>query len=62
VQHGALQLARWPTSGSPWATSRAKNSAFDRYELERPDRGQRFYAAVERAVKLIAAFPAIGPA
>lgn len=34
----------------------------DRYELERPGRGQRFYAAVERAVKLIAAFPAAGPA
>jgi plasmid stabilization system protein ParE len=38
------------------------DAAADRYELERPGRGQRFYAAVERAVKLIAAFPAAGPA
>lgn len=38
------------------------DSAADRYELERPGRGQRFYAAVERAVNLIAAFPAAGPA
>jgi len=38
------------------------DAAADRYELERPGRGQRFYAAVERAVNLIAAFPAAGPA
>jgi toxin ParE1/3/4 len=38
------------------------DAAADWYELERPGRGQRFYAAVERAVQLIAAFPAAGPA
>jgi plasmid stabilization system protein ParE len=31
------------------------DAAADWYELERPGRGQRFYAAVERAVQLIAA-------
>ena len=36
-------------------------AAIDRYELQRPGRGWRFYAAVERAVKLLAAFPAAGP-
>jgi len=37
------------------------DAAADRYELERPGRGLRFYAAVERATKLIAAFPHAGP-
>lgn len=37
------------------------DAAADRYEMERPGRGQRFYAAVERAVRLIRAFPAAGP-
>jgi plasmid stabilization system protein ParE len=37
------------------------DAAADWYELERPGRGQRLYAAVERAVRLIAAFPAAGP-
>lgn len=36
-------------------------AAIDRYELQRPGRGWRFYAAVERAVKLLAAFPVAGP-
>ncbi|HEX4417619.1 MAG TPA: type II toxin-antitoxin system RelE/ParE family toxin [Kofleriaceae bacterium] len=38
------------------------DAAADWYERERPGRGQRLYAAVERAVRLIAAFPAAGPA
>jgi plasmid stabilization system protein ParE len=36
-------------------------AAVDWYEVERPGRGERFSAAVERAVKLIARFPTIGP-
>jgi plasmid stabilization system protein ParE len=36
------------------------DAAADHYEQERSGRGARFYVAVERAVKLIAAFPAAG--
>ena len=38
------------------------DTAADLYELQRPGRGLRFYASVERTVRLIVAFPAIGPA
>lgn len=67
----AETVSRWPRTTSEAVvkivefapTARAElDAAADRYELERPGRGQRFYAAVERAVKLIAAFPAAGPA
>ena len=37
------------------------DAAADWYERERPGRGQRLYAVVERAVQLVAAFPAAGP-
>ncbi|MBA2543862.1 MAG: type II toxin-antitoxin system RelE/ParE family toxin [Deltaproteobacteria bacterium] len=37
------------------------DAAADRYEMERPGRGARFYAAVERTVKMIVQFPAVGP-
>jgi plasmid stabilization system protein ParE len=37
------------------------DAAADRYEGERPGRGIRFIAAVERTVKLIVRFPAVGP-
>ncbi len=37
------------------------DAAADRYEEERPGRGIRFIAAVERTVKLIVRFPDIGP-
>jgi plasmid stabilization system protein ParE len=37
------------------------DAAADRYELERPGRGVRFYAAVERCVRLIVRFPSAGP-
>ena len=37
------------------------DAAADRYEAERPGRGIRFVAAVERTVKLIVRFPAVGP-
>jgi plasmid stabilization system protein ParE len=38
------------------------DAAVDRYESERPGRGRRFAVAVERAIKLIVAFPLAGPA
>lgn len=38
------------------------DAAADRYELERPGRGERFYAAVERTAQLICRFPLAGPA
>lgn len=38
------------------------DTAAEWYERERPGRGLRLYAAVERAVELVAAFPAAGPA
>lgn len=44
------------------AASAELQAAVDHYELERPGRGKRFAAAVERALKLIAAFPQVGPA
>lgn len=44
------------------AASAELNAAIDHYELERPGRGRRFAAAVERAVSLIAGFPVAGPA
>jgi hypothetical protein len=34
------------------------DAAADRYDEERPGRGVRFYAAVERTTKLIVRFPA----
>lgn len=37
------------------------DAAADRYELERAGRGVRFYAAVERSVRLIVSFPSAGP-
>lgn len=37
------------------------DEAADWYERERPGRGQRLYTAVERAVRLVAAFPTAGP-
>lgn len=37
------------------------DAAADRYEEERPGRGIRFIAAVERTAKLIVRFPDIGP-
>ncbi|MBA3455180.1 MAG: type II toxin-antitoxin system RelE/ParE family toxin [Deltaproteobacteria bacterium] len=37
------------------------DAAADRYEAERPGRGVRFYAAVERTAKLLVAFAAVGP-
>ncbi len=37
------------------------DAAADRYELERPGRGVRLYAAVERGVRLIVRFPDAGP-
>jgi plasmid stabilization system protein ParE len=37
------------------------DAAADRYEVERPGRGERFYAAVERAVQLIREVPMVGP-
>lgn len=37
------------------------DAAADRYEVERPGRGVRFYAAVERSVQLIVRFPSAGP-
>lgn len=36
------------------------DSAADQYEDQRPGRGLRFYAAVERTVKLIVKVPAVG--
>lgn len=38
------------------------DAAAEHYELERPGRGERFFAAVERAVQLVCEFPAVGPA
>jgi plasmid stabilization system protein ParE len=37
------------------------DAAADRYDLEHPGRGVRFYVAVEQTVKLIVRFPAVGP-
>jgi plasmid stabilization system protein ParE len=37
------------------------DAAADQYEEQRPGRGLRFTAAVERTVKLIVRFPAVGP-
>lgn len=37
------------------------DAAADEYERQRPGRGLRFTAAVERTVKLIVRFPAVGP-
>jgi plasmid stabilization system protein ParE len=37
------------------------DAAADRYDEQRPGRGIRFVAAVERTVKLIVRFPEIGP-
>jgi plasmid stabilization system protein ParE len=37
------------------------DAAADQYEEQRPGRGVRFYAAVERTVRLIVRFPAVGP-
>lgn len=44
------------------AASAELQAAVDHYELERPDRGKRFAAAVERALALISSFPQVGPA
>lgn len=38
------------------------DAAAQRYDQERPGRGARFYAAVERAVELVCEFPTAGPA
>jgi toxin ParE1/3/4 len=38
------------------------DAAVEHYELERSGRGVRFYAAVERATRLISRFPEAGPA
>lgn len=44
-------------------TSRAElDATAERYEVNRPGRGERFYAAVERAVQLIREVPVVGPA
>lgn len=37
------------------------DAAADQYDEQRPGRGVRFYAAVERTVKLIVRFAAVGP-
>jgi toxin ParE1/3/4 len=37
------------------------DAAAERYELERLGRGLRFYAAIERSVRLVASFPSAGP-
>lgn len=44
------------------AASAELKAAVDHYELERPGRGRRFAAAVERALTLISEFPMAGPA
>jgi plasmid stabilization system protein ParE len=37
------------------------DAAAEKYEMQRPGRGDRFYAAVERAVQLICELPMVGP-